>query len=121
MCDETTERELDAYLKRKSVTRRGFTVGASATLAATGLLIPACATPLPADTSLTETEVKIAMPEGELDALFGLRAQAIACLRPTPIIARTQAAFSKRVRPSATRVGVTWLGHIIKRSLLQPL
>ena len=32
MCDETTDRELDAWLERRAVTRRGFTVGASATL-----------------------------------------------------------------------------------------
>ncbi|MEO0399326.1 MAG: hypothetical protein AAF224_07850 [Pseudomonadota bacterium] len=30
MCDETTERELDAYLEKKRTTRRDFTVGASA-------------------------------------------------------------------------------------------
>lgn len=70
MCDETTERELDEYLKRKSVTRRGFSIGASATLAATGLLVPACATPLSEDGSLTETEIQIPTPDGSVDALF---------------------------------------------------
>lgn len=70
MCDETTDRELDAWLKRRAVTRRGFAVGASATLAATSLLLPACATPLPEPGTITETEVKVPTPEGEIDALF---------------------------------------------------
>jgi carboxymethylenebutenolidase len=70
MCDETTDRELDAWLKRRAVTRRGFTVGASATLAATSLLLPACATPLPEPGTIAETEVTVPTPEGEIDALF---------------------------------------------------
>lgn len=70
MCDETTDRELDAWLKRRAVTRRGFTVGASATLAATSLLPPACATPLPEPGTIAETEVTVPTPEGEIDALF---------------------------------------------------
>ena len=69
MCDETTERELDEYLKRKPVTRRGFTIGATATLAATGLVIPACATPPDPDT-ITETAVSINTPDGTADGLF---------------------------------------------------
>ena len=69
MCDETTERELDDYLKRKAVTRRGFTLGATATLAATGLVIPACATP-PEPGTITETAVTIDTPDGTADALF---------------------------------------------------
>lgn len=70
MCDETTERELDAYLERKAVTRRGFTVGASATLAATGLLLPGCATALPEPGTITEAEVRVPSPDGEVDGLF---------------------------------------------------
>ena len=70
MCDDTTERELEAWLKRRAVTRRGFTVGASATLAATSLLLPACATPVPEPGTITETEVSVPTPEGEIDALF---------------------------------------------------
>lgn len=70
MCDETTDRELDEYLKRKAVTRRGFTVGASATLAATSLLIPACATALPEDGTIVESEARIPTPDGTVDALF---------------------------------------------------
>lgn len=70
MCDETTERELDAYLKRKAVTRRGFTVGASATLAATTLALQGCATPLPEPGTIAETEVQILSPEGTIDGLF---------------------------------------------------
>ena len=70
MCDETTERELDAYLKRKAITRRGFTTGATATLATSGLMLQACASPLPASGTLTETEVQIPTPDGTIDALF---------------------------------------------------
>ena len=70
MCDETTERELDAYLKRKAPTRRGFTLGASASLAAAGLVASGCASALPAPGSVTETEVSIPSPDGTIDALF---------------------------------------------------
>lgn len=70
MCDETTERELDAYLKRKALTRRGFTTGATATLATSGLLLQACASPLPEPGSLSEAEVQIPTPDGTIDALF---------------------------------------------------
>ena len=70
MCDETTERELDAYLKRKALTRRGFTTGATATLATSGLLLQACASPSPEPGSLSEAEVQIPTPDGTIDALF---------------------------------------------------
>lgn len=70
MCDDTTERELEAWLKRKGVTRRGFTVGATTTLAAAGLMLPACATPLPEPGTITESEVTIETPDGTVDALF---------------------------------------------------
>lgn len=69
MCDETTDRELDAWLKRKALTRRGFTTGAAVTLASTSLLA-ACATPVFAPDELTEAEVRVPSPEGEIDALF---------------------------------------------------
>ena len=71
MCDDTTERELDAYLARKALTRRGFTqaTGAALTVAA-ALSLPACASPLPEPGTLTESEVRIPTPEGEVDALF---------------------------------------------------
>ncbi|MHA7901185.1 MAG: dienelactone hydrolase family protein [Henriciella sp.] len=69
MCDETTDRELEAWLKRRAVTRRGFTVGASATLATTGLLA-ACATPLPEPDTISESSVLVPTPEGEIDGLF---------------------------------------------------
>ena len=69
MCDETTERELDEYLKRKAVTRRSFGAGASATLiAASGL--SACATPLAGDSPIIEAEVAVPTPDGTVDALF---------------------------------------------------
>ncbi len=70
MCDETTERELDAYLKEKALTRRGFTVGASAAIAAGGLASAACAAPRYDKDNLTETEVSVPTPDGEADALF---------------------------------------------------
>ncbi|MEO0548913.1 MAG: dienelactone hydrolase family protein [Pseudomonadota bacterium] len=69
MCDETTERELDEYLKRKAVTRRGFTAGATAMVAASSFLT-ACATPVVDPDGLTETEVLVPTPDGEADALF---------------------------------------------------
>lgn len=70
MCDETTDRELDAFLKRKAMTRRGFAVGASATIAAGSLALSACATPLPDPGTITEADVRIPTPDGEVDALF---------------------------------------------------
>ena len=71
MCDEITERELDEYLKRKAVARRGFTVGASAAVASTSLVLPARATPIETgEMTLTETEVSVATPAGEADGLF---------------------------------------------------
>jgi len=70
MCDETTERELDEYLKRKALTRRGFAAGATATLAASSVLLQACASPLPEPGTLSETEVRIPTPDGAIDGLF---------------------------------------------------
>ncbi|MEO1662639.1 MAG: dienelactone hydrolase family protein [Pseudomonadota bacterium] len=70
MCDDITEHELDTYLKRTAMTRRGFAVGASATLAAGGLVLSACAMPLPAPGTITESEVRVPTPDGEIDALF---------------------------------------------------
>jgi carboxymethylenebutenolidase len=70
MCDETTERELDDYLQKKALTRRDFAVGASAALTATSLILPACASPMPAPGTLTEAEVQIETPDGSADALF---------------------------------------------------
>jgi len=64
MCDETTEKELDAYLKTKALTRRGFTATASAALTAAALAPAAFAA------ELTETEVSIPTPDGDADALF---------------------------------------------------
>ncbi|MEP1144685.1 MAG: dienelactone hydrolase family protein [Henriciella sp.] len=71
MCDETTDRELDDYLKRKAMTRRDFTARATATFAASGLLATACATPPPAAGKLSERNVLVPMPDGKTaDALF---------------------------------------------------
>ncbi|MGF1543496.1 MAG: dienelactone hydrolase family protein [Parvularculaceae bacterium] len=69
MCDETTERELDAYLRKKALTRRGFNAGAPAAVAALGLAPYALAAKYDAG-DLTETAVAVATPDGEADALF---------------------------------------------------
>lgn len=70
MCDETTERELDLYLKEKAFTRREFTVGASAVVAATGIASAAIAMPKYEKSELTETAVSVPTPDGQADALF---------------------------------------------------
>ena len=70
MCDETTEQELDQYLANQKLTRRGFTLGASALFAASSLMGTAFASPLYAEEDLTESEVAISTPEGTADALF---------------------------------------------------
>ncbi|MEL7107760.1 MAG: dienelactone hydrolase family protein [Pseudomonadota bacterium] len=71
MCDEMTERELDAYLARKAVTRRGFSLGASAALTTTGLVVAGCATAEQVEIdTLTETAVSISTPDGDADGLF---------------------------------------------------
>lgn len=77
MCDETTERELDAHLERKALTRRGFTARASSLIAAGTLLTTACATSgtnveaaQSAAGGLIETDVRVPTPDGEADALF---------------------------------------------------
>ena len=70
MCDETTDRELDAYLKKKGLTRRSFTAGASAALVAGGLATAALAAPKYSADKLTETQVSVPTPDGEADALF---------------------------------------------------
>ncbi len=70
MCDETTERELDAYLKAKAMTRRTFTAGASTAIAAGGLLPVAVAAPVDESIELTQAEVSVPTPDGQADALF---------------------------------------------------
>lgn len=70
MCDEITDRELDAYLKRRALTRRHFNMGATATMIAGGAVVSACAT-MPSDASaLTETDVRVPTPDGTIDAKF---------------------------------------------------
>lgn len=71
MCDDTTERELDEYLRRKAVTRRDFAVGASVTMASTSLVLPACSTPVATtEVLISETEVLVPTPAGDADGLF---------------------------------------------------
>lgn len=71
MCDEITERELDAYLAQRAVTRRGFSLGATATVVASGLALSGCAVALDSGSSeLIQTEVSVPTPAGEADGLF---------------------------------------------------
>ena len=64
------ERELDAYLKKKALTRRNFAAGTSAALMATSLLPAAFAGTKLRSRDLTEAEVLVPTPDGEADALF---------------------------------------------------
>ena len=70
MCDETTDRELDEYLKRKGLTRRGFGASASIAMAVGASSLTACATPFESESSLMETDVEIPSPDGTIDAKF---------------------------------------------------
>ena len=70
MCDEISERDLDAYLKKKALTRRGFNKGASAAVLASGLSVPVFAMPMKDAKPLTETDVMIPTPDGTVDAKF---------------------------------------------------
>ena len=71
MCDETTERELDAWLERKKMTRRGFSLGATAAVTASGLALAGCATATDAPSEgITEAEVRVPTPAGEADGIF---------------------------------------------------
>ncbi|MEL7453425.1 MAG: dienelactone hydrolase family protein [Pseudomonadota bacterium] len=70
MCDDTTERELDAYLAKKALTRRGFAGAASAVIAVGTILPTACAAPKVDSSLLEETEVSIPTPDGTADARF---------------------------------------------------
>ena len=67
MCDDITERELDAYLKKKAFTRRGFNKGVSATVLASGLSTTAFGMPMKDGKPLTEADVLIPTPEGMVD------------------------------------------------------
>ena len=71
MCDDTTERELDAYLERKKMTRRGFSLGATAAVTASGLALSGCATATETSSGeITEAQVSVPTPDGEADGLF---------------------------------------------------
>ncbi|MEM9878279.1 MAG: dienelactone hydrolase family protein [Pseudomonadota bacterium] len=70
MCDENTKRDEDAYLKDAGLTRRVFTAGASAALGATTFPGTVLAASKYAAEDLREAAVKIATPDGEVDALF---------------------------------------------------
>lgn len=86
MCDEITERELEDYLNRKALTRRGFTGGASAAMVAGGFT--ACAasetdtsapvatesqkaeTPAVPRVTVAESTVSVPTPDGTVDGIF---------------------------------------------------
>jgi len=70
MCDDITERELDEHLRKKALTRRVFTAGASSAIAIGGMLQAAHAAPKVAGADLTEAAVVVPTPDGEADALF---------------------------------------------------
>ncbi|MEM7569725.1 MAG: dienelactone hydrolase family protein [Pseudomonadota bacterium] len=67
MCDERTERDLDAYLKRKALTRRGFQVTAAASLA---ISTTAMSAPGAAAGELAERTVSVPTPDGAIDGMF---------------------------------------------------
>ncbi|MEL7545302.1 MAG: dienelactone hydrolase family protein [Pseudomonadota bacterium] len=71
MCDETTERELDAHLARKVLTRRSFAARATATMAAASVAPAASFAHEHKDAvALTEANVSIPSPDGTIDGIF---------------------------------------------------
>ncbi len=68
MCDETTETEWDAYLASKPVSQ--FAKGGAITLAMGAGLPTILSAPVFSDADLVDTEVTIAMPDGQADARF---------------------------------------------------
>jgi len=70
MCDDITENELDNYLERKRLTRRSFSLQASATIAATSIFTTACATSDGFEAELVEENVLIPTADGQTDAVF---------------------------------------------------
>lgn len=69
MCDERTERELDAYLAKKALTRRGFAARAGAAIAVAGTL-PAVGFAHEHGVKLSESDVSIPSPDGLIDGIF---------------------------------------------------
>jgi len=70
MCDENTERELEAFLERKKLSRRGFAKGVSGAVAASSVLSAGFAHAAYDSGKLTETDVSIVTPDGMADAKF---------------------------------------------------
>ncbi|MEM9837680.1 MAG: dienelactone hydrolase family protein [Pseudomonadota bacterium] len=70
MCDETTERELDAHLKAKGLSRRGFALGSSAAMMLGGLTTSAMAATKYAADELVESNVSVTTPDGSVDGVF---------------------------------------------------
>lgn len=71
MCDETTERELDAYLAKKALTRRGFAARAGAAVAVASALPMASFADGHGETvEISESDVSIPSPDGTIDGIF---------------------------------------------------
>ena len=70
MCDDITERELDAFLEKKAMTRRKFAAVGSAVIAAGSLSSVSFAAAKFRRGDLTETAASVPTPDGEADALF---------------------------------------------------
>lgn len=70
MCDETTERELDAYLAKRAISRRDFASGACVSLAVGALPSAGFSATKRDRLALVETKVSITTPDGNADGLF---------------------------------------------------
>lgn len=62
MCDETTERELDAYLAKRAISRRDFASGACVSLAVGALPSAGLSATKRDRLALVETKVSITTP-----------------------------------------------------------
>jgi len=70
MCDDKTVAEQNAYLRRSGLTRRVFTAAASAAFTATGFAQFALADSVYSEADLTQRDVKVPTPDGEVDCTF---------------------------------------------------
>lgn len=68
MCDETTAREAEEYLRRQGMSRRTFTK--AVTKAGLGAALGAMLPPLAAAADVVESDVSVTTPDGEADAYF---------------------------------------------------
>ena len=70
MCNDFTKAEMQEYLASKTMNRRSFTITAASSIAMISIGLKACASPTEPVKGLTETEVSIPSPEGEIDGVF---------------------------------------------------